>query len=180
MNCHDAKQRWHDRCDGLLSSRDQAALAEHLQACEACRRHHAQMDEMNHALNVLRADTESIGTPDELTKDRGLERLQEGSARFVFRRVSQVAAALALLLGVGWYFAHNETQTASPEGAPVPRPAIGVVEAPTGPVIRPHVVVSECNQADCIAVPQPTSQPKVHLFRLYRVVQPTEEPPSEL
>ena len=135
---------------------------------------------MNHALDVLRADTEAIETSDGLRKGRGSERSPSGPLRFVFRRGSQVAAALALILGVGWYLAHDETQMALPEGAPVPRPPIRVVETPADPVIRPRVVVSECNQADCIAVPQHTSQPKVHLFRLYRVVQPVEEPPSKL
>ncbi|UCG15264.1 MAG: zf-HC2 domain-containing protein [Phycisphaerales bacterium] len=180
MNCQEAKQRWHDRCDGFLSSRDEAALAAHMQACEACRRHHAQMDEMNQALSALRADTEAIGTLDEVPKDRASGRFHPRPARFVFRRISQMAAALALFLGAGWYLAHNEEPTALQENAPIHQPGLGVAEAPIGPVTRPRVVVSECNQADCIAVPQHTSQPKVHLFRLYRVVQPMEEPPSEL
>ena len=83
MNCQEAKQHWHDLCDGTLSSHDQASLAEHLQACDACRRHHAQMDEMNHALDVLRADTEAIETSDGLRKGRGSERSPSGPLRFV-------------------------------------------------------------------------------------------------
>lgn len=80
MRCQDAKQwlRQHTQCDSNLAPSDAQTLAEHLQACAACRTFEKRL----HSLNALSC-TSSSTAPKAITTERIMQAIEQQ------RRISQ-------------------------------------------------------------------------------------------
>jgi anti-sigma factor RsiW len=61
MNCREAKQHIFAEPDGALASAERAALAAHLNQCEACQQIHTQL---TRTIAVWRTETKNLQVPD--------------------------------------------------------------------------------------------------------------------
>ena len=170
MNCEQARELWHDRCDGLLESAEEASLAVHLRSCPACSRYHRQMDRMERAFSVLREASESVGVSDKewagsLSADPASVR---GRRRIPLWHLGRVAAAVALLVGAGVFvsqYDHRRGSAPGPLGGATPVPAAAAGQEPVAPT---EIVLAKASDAEFIAVHRETPEPRVHVFWLYR------------
>jgi anti-sigma factor RsiW len=104
MNCRDIEPLLHAEPDGLLTTRQQADLAEHVATCAACQQ---RRTELKDALNAYRADVASVPVPsaDDAWSDLK-SRLDQPAERPVKKRPlapviwfgTSLAAAAALAL----------------------------------------------------------------------------------
>jgi anti-sigma factor RsiW len=114
MNCHGFQHEIYEYLDGTLSLRAQAAAAEHLSECAACRKRVGREQQFARSLSEgFRRATDSLELPPvvgrrvlaALADQRDAAREAPGNVWF-WRRLAwplAMAASLLLLLG-GWFF----------------------------------------------------------------------------
>ncbi|MCK4659520.1 MAG: zf-HC2 domain-containing protein [Phycisphaerae bacterium] len=159
MNCKQARELWHDKCDGRLQAADRASLAIHLETCEGCRQYHEQMGRLEGILSALRDSTESVGAPV----------VERRRARWIsIWHVGRVAAVLALVVGAGLFVSQYERGGSGVLNYNPPLPSLINTASVQEPVTPAEIVLTGISDREFIAVAQKTSHPKVHMFRLYR------------
>jgi len=161
MDCAKAQQLWHSRLDGELTPPEQASLEAHLQACDVCRAHCRQMEELTGALERLRQGSEMVGQGRAADR-RGASPRPRWAEVW---RVGRVAAVMALVVGAGVYFSWQRVSKVIPVGSPVPGPTAERSLADGSSVAQ--VVLSGGCAARFIPVARETGHPNVHVFVLY-------------
>lgn len=156
MTCEQARDRIHDRLDGLLSDDGAKRLDRHLESCESCRTLFEQLNRLDRGLAALRSLSD---LPD---LDRQPPIRMRSAPRGV--RVWRAAAALALVIGAGFAAMSWMNRTGEKSGAEF-------VEAPATETVRaPTIALGEKSAEMYVAVMQDTDQPDVHIVWLHRTV----------
>jgi predicted anti-sigma-YlaC factor YlaD len=181
MNCSTARRRIHRELDGELARKEQAALLEHLDSCNACRRAYQDLTQLRSALSELARATEPPG------EHRAPIALSSPS-RIPWRSAIAVAASLVLVL-TGWWMirgprAHRAMNTIVQieKAAPVShqenaKPA----DAPSATAIAgkaPRARVRVQNQ-DVIVRPVETANPDVTIIWIYETTRTARNEPDE-
>lgn len=174
MNCEQARHLCHDRLDGLIEACDDASLSAHLATCNECHIYCAQMGELSDTFAGLARQSELVGRADAAAGFAPAT-VQRPPYAPAWLRIGRVAAAIALLVGGGYY--------AYRAGGPLPpeQPTTVEVDAPGVPVIaqaaqRPaRIALTGASIDDLMFVRHETKQPRVHLFRLHHVFKAPQD-----
>ena len=128
MNCRDIEPLLLGERDGALTADQQAALAQHVAACPACRQLRARLDE---ALDTFRTDVASVPLPDIDTEWRMLRaELEDVPAQRAKKRplapVIWLGTSLAAAAALAFAFLGRPAQ---PAPAIAAAPAVAQAEA---------------------------------------------------
>jgi anti-sigma factor RsiW len=187
MNCTQARELYHERIDGELSSAAATELDAHLQNCTDCRVFARHMDMLVTDLGGLRAASMQIDfdpalpesaamfePPSQRTMRQPIPPRRKRALRW--RLVARIAAVFVLAAGV-WLAARGPgARPTPPDGvdgsSAEPAGSIRVARLPVSDHVRIAFVADE--RSELLAVPVPSSQANVHVFRLLPVVHPDE------
>ena len=181
MDCNEATQLWHDRCDGELTPIRAAAMEDHLRTCESCRAYHRQMDALSSAFADLRDDSQAAaGVPDETPASHVTRVARSGWRWGSAWRIGGMAAAaaLALVVGTGLYLSQRDPTRIGNAGLPTSMPHAITPVGESQPVPA-KVILTGSSAVRFIPVEQKTHQPNVHVFVLYRTGEETTQPIKE-
>ena len=170
MDCRIARQYIHAELDGELPAERQAALGEHLRACDTCRSARLQLQAIRSAMRRLAAASE----PAELAPAPIPFSAIQRAAWPAIPAWGWAAAAVIVLCLAGW-MAKDMVRHSPAEPSPVAirpdrpaEPPVVVAKVPQ-PAPRETAEITIQTPPDTIVVPYKTQNPRVKVFWLYKV-----------
>ncbi|MFA5863552.1 MAG: hypothetical protein WC975_02590 [Phycisphaerae bacterium] len=172
MNCQNIRQIWSDQIDGHAVAGASDAVKVHLDECADCRRYCRQMTNLDEALGYLR----------QISEHRASVAKSPGKWQIWFPPLVRIAAVLALAAGTIFYLArpHQAAQEKPTHPRIVAQRQAGEKIAPnTAPAGEPKtnetIQLAEVSAQNMLAVQCPTANPRVHLFKLYPIMDGSKD-----
>jgi len=157
MDCARFRDLWHARCDGIAPQVDPAKMDRHAETCATCAAWRRQMEAITDSLGSLRDLSEREVNAARPALQNAPDR------RTAWPHAARIAAAVVLALGAGAYF--RSFRSVAPESL---TPHAG--DASRFAAIEPTVVLTGATAADYVPMHVKSSQPHVHVYLLFPVV----------